>query len=821
MRANLKKKYFLILILLFSYSIENIYAQCPTIDSLKLNNKVSTSIFCSSDSMRFNIDVRNTLLIDSVALYWDTIANFNPYNSQGNLFASAPVNVKLASNPCEVCPIVQAIFINACNGSGNESDNEFMIFNSGSGFFANHLQIKYNQNNSGQDAHINFGFNACGLQNPTNDLLTRIKSNLFCDSSNVIPIGPSDTIPANVSVFLFHSNNITQTYDFSNFCATGSTLYVMQSNCKRTIGAYGNAESGNTDSVVLSLSNCICRDAFKWNRTNMAIQDGVFATRHASGIASVANGGVQRNTSNPCEGPLTSFSPLDIVVPPIDFLIKEKSQNDARFNICGYDTIYIKAIFKNHPNSFSCPNSSIEATRNTIKVLIHCPDVKIIGDTPLCGNSINRFEAKPLYNLPLGSKSYQWQNGSNDTFLNVSQPTILKLVYQKENCKDSALLNVRNNNKISKEIDINLDSCKSIVYNGVIFDKDTQWIDTFKFSNSTCDSIFEKVFIKINKNPIIENTKCIVSGDTVLFYGQKIHQPGTYQHIVNIGKKCDSIYRINVDTVIPMERLLPQVISCQSYTYKGIEYKESTTIIDTLRSIFNCDSLYQKIPLKLYKTSNLKPIEVNACDSFQIGNQVFYKDTSYIFRIPYRQIANCDSQVITYQIKINETLSNQIIISSKPPYYIGDKITLSAALSAKSYLWNYKNDTNKSIAIIAEIPMWYKLTTLNLDLCSFADSIFINPQERDPYFSLPTAFSPNGDFRNDVFRPQRQKDISWISMTIFNRLGEMVYKHLGDYPSWDGNYKDEPQPEGVYLVIFEYFQNGQLKTYRSNLNLFR
>ena len=97
--------------------------------------------------MRFNIDVRNTLLIDSVALYWDTVANFNPYNSQGNLFATAPVNVKLASNPCEVCPIVQAIFINACNGSGNESDNEFLIFNSGSGFFANHLQVKYNQNN--------------------------------------------------------------------------------------------------------------------------------------------------------------------------------------------------------------------------------------------------------------------------------------------------------------------------------------------------------------------------------------------------------------------------------------------------------------------------------------------------------------------------------------------------------------------------------------------------------------------------------------------------------------------------------------------------
>jgi gliding motility-associated-like protein len=333
--------------------------------------------------------------------------------------------------------------------------------------------------------------------------------------------------------------------------------------------------------------------------------------------------------------------------------------------------------------------------------------------------------------------------------------------------------------------------------------------------------LYEKVFIKINKSSITVNTKCIVSGDTILFYGQKIHLPGTYQHIVNIGKKCDSIYRLNMDTVVPSERTLPMVSSCQRYTYKGVEYQESTTIIDTLRSIFNCDSLYQKIPLKLYKTSNLKPIEVNACDSFQIGNQIFYKDTNFIVNIPFRQIANCDSQVITYQIKINETIPNQIIASSKPPYYIGDKITLSAALSANSYLWNYKNDTNKSISIIAETASWYKLTTLNLDLCSYSDSIFINPQERDPFFSLPTAFSPNGDFRNDVYRPQRQKDISWISMTIFNRLGEMVYKYYGDFPSWDGIYKDEPQPEGVYLVIFEYFQNGQLKTYRSNLNLFR
>lgn len=821
MLANINKKYVIFFLFLVSNTFEGLLSQCPTIDSLKLNNKITTSVFCSSDSMRFNIDVRNTLLIDSVALYWDTVANFNPYNSQGNLFATAPVNVKLASNPCEVCPIVQAIFINACNGSGNESDNEFLIFNSGSGFFANHLQVKYNQNNSGQDAHINFGFNACGLQNPTNDLLTRIRSNMFCDSSNVVPIGPNDTIPANVSVFLFHSNNVTQTYDFSNFCATGSTLYVMQSNCKRTIGAYGNAESNNTDSVVLSLSNCICRDAFKWNRTNMAVQDGVFATRHASGIASVANGGVQRNTSNPCEGPLTSFSPLDIVVPPIDFLIKEKSQNDARFNICGFDTIYIKVIFKNHPNSFSCPNSSIEAISNTIKVLIHCPDVKIVGDTPLCGNSTSRFEAKAIYSLPLGSKNFKWQNGSNDTFLNISQPTILKLIYQKENCKDSSILNVRNNNKISKEVNIRIDSCISIVYNGITYDKDTQWIDTFKFSNSTCDSIYENVFIKINNNQIIQNTKCIVSGDTVLFYGQKIHKPGTYQHVVDIGKKCDSIYILNVDTVMPSERLLPQVISCQNYIFKGVQYDTSTIIFDTLRSIFNCDSLYQKIPLKLFKTKVENPYEVNACDSFVIDNKIFYNDSSYIIRIPYRQITNCDSLVLTYQIKIKETIPNEIILSSKPPFFIGDQLTLSASKISKSYLWNYKNDTSKSIVILAESPMWFKLTTLSFDLCSYIDSIFINPQEREPFFSLPTAFSPNGDFRNDVFRPQRQKDITWISMTIFNRLGEMVYKYLGDYPSWDGNYKDEPQPEGTYLVVFEYFQNDQLKTFRSNLNLFR
>lgn len=69
---------------------------------------------------------------------------------------------------------------------------------------------------------------------------------------------------------------------------------------------------------------------------------------------------------------------------------------------------------------------------------------------------------------------------------------------------------------------------------------------------------------------------------------------------------------------------------------------------------------------------------------------------------------------------------------------------------------------------------------------------------------IPTAFSPNGDEKNDRFTVQGE-EISEFEMRIYNRWGQLVY-HSYDYQNgWDGRValSNEPVQGGVYLYIID------------------
>ncbi len=70
-------------------------------------------------------------------------------------------------------------------------------------------------------------------------------------------------------------------------------------------------------------------------------------------------------------------------------------------------------------------------------------------------------------------------------------------------------------------------------------------------------------------------------------------------------------------------------------------------------------------------------------------------------------------------------------------------------------------------------------------------------------FVLPTAFSPNGDGINDIFRFETAA-IQKSHLAIFDRWGEKVFDSENYKEGWDGNYKNEPCPEGVYIYYFTY-----------------
>jgi gliding motility-associated-like protein len=66
---------------------------------------------------------------------------------------------------------------------------------------------------------------------------------------------------------------------------------------------------------------------------------------------------------------------------------------------------------------------------------------------------------------------------------------------------------------------------------------------------------------------------------------------------------------------------------------------------------------------------------------------------------------------------------------------------------------------------------------------------------------LPTGFTPNGDNENDVFLI-RGGPFNSVDFKIYNHWGELLFSSTDASIGWDGNYKGEPAPLGVYTWTF-------------------
>jgi gliding motility-associated-like protein len=80
--------------------------------------------------------------------------------------------------------------------------------------------------------------------------------------------------------------------------------------------------------------------------------------------------------------------------------------------------------------------------------------------------------------------------------------------------------------------------------------------------------------------------------------------------------------------------------------------------------------------------------------------------------------------------------------------------------------------------------------------------IYIRPEV---YLYIPNAFTPNGDGLNDYFSISSIGAVKF-EFLIFNRWGELIYETEDENFQWDGKYKGERVPLGVY-VFQVYIEN--------------
>lgn len=146
----------------------------------------------------------------------------------------------------------------------------------------------------------------------------------------------------------------------------------------------------------------------------------------------------------------------------------------------------------------------------------------------------------------------------------------------------------------------------------------------------------------------------------------------------------------------------------------------------------------------------------------------------------------------TPQLQINENLS-----------FCGQEAMLETGLNGVTYLWS---DSTVSKALLVIESGVYGVTVSNAcGTDSALTEVLLLGDECK--LALPTAFTPNGDGKNDTYAPISLCDINEFAISIYNRWGALVYYSADALQGWSGNYNAEAQPVGTYIVYVKYFDN--------------
>lgn len=143
----------------------------------------------------------------------------------------------------------------------------------------------------------------------------------------------------------------------------------------------------------------------------------------------------------------------------------------------------------------------------------------------------------------------------------------------------------------------------------------------------------------------------------------------------------------------------------------------------------------------------------------------------------------------------------------------GDAQRVLNAGPGYTYLWQPTGDTTRSIFVTA--PGQYSVIITDANNCTASGSVNVR-EVCPPRLFVGNAFSPDKDGINDHYTVY-SAHVGKFQMLIFNRWGEIIFESRDKNHHWDGIYREEPMPVGVYAWIITY--EGDSEEYRGPYKL--
>jgi len=182
----------------------------------------------------------------------------------------------------------------------------------------------------------------------------------------------------------------------------------------------------------------------------------------------------------------------------------------------------------------------------------------------------------------------------------------------------------------------------------------------------------------------------------------------------------------------------------------------------------------------------------------------------------------------------NDTLYMYVTVRPLPPVKVlnPDTVLIKYGTEAKliasgAYLYTWMpsgtlNNPNLVNPIATpKDPTLYHVYGVGENGCRNIDSVYVNIDYRANLF-VPTAFTPNGDGKNDIFKVSNVTFQRLQEFKVYNRWGQEVYSTTDIKAGWDGNWRGQQQDMGVYQYVIKVaFPDGLIETYKGNVTLVR
>ena len=244
----------------------------------------------------------------------------------------------------------------------------------------------------------------------------------------------------------------------------------------------------------------------------------------------------------------------------------------------------------------------------------------------------------------------------------------------------------------------------------------------------------------------------------------------------------------------------------QNISQTGIYWLEVTSNGCATRDSLYCNfkslpQVYLGRDTTLCEDENLLLDAGNLGSSYQwqnnSSNQTFVVSNQGVYwaKVTANGCSSSDTLNVSYDLKPVFTLGRDTGICD------GMTILLQPVMQnpqGVNYAWN--NGINSPSISITQTGI-YGLTITNYCGSKY-DEIIISKGICKIY--VPSAFTPNNDGLNDIFRAKFGEDVTQYKLQVYNRWGGLVFETNDIRKGWDGNVKGLYQPNGVYVWMIKY-----------------